>query len=117
MERNSEERRESPRFDVRLTLRYRLSQKGEADSRWQTGVTRDMSKGGVGFKTKRPLPVGSHIELRIDWPARHESAEPVDLQATGFVVRSDQNRTAVRISSHRFVASNSAEPLELTKTA
>jgi hypothetical protein len=117
MKRAADERRESTRFDVRLTLRYRLSQKGEADSRWQTGVTRDMSRDGVGFKTKRPLPVGSHIELRIDWPSRNDSAEPVDLQATGFVVRSDQNRTAVRISSHRFVASNATEPLELTRTA
>jgi hypothetical protein len=117
MKRSSDERRESPRFDVRLTLRYRLSQKGESDSRWQTGVTRDMSKDGVGFKTKRPLPIGSHIELRIDWPARNDNAFPVDLQATGFVVRSDQNRTAVRISSHRFLVGNATEEAELSRTA
>ena len=116
MKRIAEERRESQRFDVRLTLRYRLSQKGGGEDRWQTGVTRDMSKNGIGFKTRRPLPVGCHIELRIDWPARFDAAYPVDLQATGFVVRSDQNRTAVRISSHRFLMSNASDA-ELSKTA
>ena len=98
----NEERRLSPRFDVRLPLRYRLSEKG-GDGRWHTGITRDMSKDGVGFKTRRALPVGCHIELRIDWPARFDSLYPIDLQATGFVVRSDSARAAVRISSHRFV--------------
>jgi hypothetical protein len=116
MMRIADDRRESPRFDIRLTLRYRLSQKGDGDGRWQTGVTRDMSKEGVSFKTRRPLPVGCHIELRIDWPARPEAADPVDLQATGFVVRSDPNRTAVRISSHRFLI-NAVKTAELSKTA
>jgi PilZ domain len=116
MKRIAEERRESPRFDLRLTLRYRLSQKGEGEDRWQTGVTRDMSKNGVGFKARRPLPVGCHIELRIDWPARYNADYPVDLQATGFVIRSDQHRTAVRISSHRFLVNN-ADNAELSKTA
>jgi PilZ domain len=111
MKRFAEERRESTRFDLRLTLRYRLSQKGGAEDRWQTGVTRDISKDGVSFKTRRPLPVGCHIELRIDWPARHDSESPVDLQATGFVVRSDQNRTAVRISSHRFLVGSEKEAM------
>ena len=116
----AEERRQSPRFEVRLPLRYRLSEKG-GDGRWHTGITRDMSKDGVAFKTRRPLPVGCHIELRIDWPARFDSLYPIDLQATGFVVRNDVNRAAVRISSHRFLLQRVeaiAEPeTELSATA
>jgi hypothetical protein len=38
----------------------------------------------------------------IDWPARHDEAYPIDLQATGFVVRSSATRAAVRITSRRF---------------
>ncbi|MBV8728303.1 MAG: PilZ domain-containing protein [Acidobacteriia bacterium] len=116
MKRPAEERRGSPRFDIRLTLRYRLSQKGGIEDHWQTGVTRDMSKDGVAFKTRRPLPIGCHIELRIDWPARYADEYPVDLQATGFVVRSDQYRTAVRISSHRFLINDATVP-EMSQTA
>lgn len=100
MQQSAEERRRSTRFGVHLTLRYRQSEKG-VQHRWSNGVTRDMSKDGVAFKTGHPLPVGSHVELRIDWPVRQE-ASPIDLQATGFVVWSDHTETAVRISSHKF---------------
>jgi hypothetical protein len=74
-----------------------------------------MSREGVVFKTRRPLPLGAHIELRIDWPARYESVHPVDLQATGFVVRSDNGRSAVRITAHRFLVAET--PQVLGKTA
>lgn len=114
MKRIPEERRKSPRFDLRLTLRYRLSQK-DGESRWNTGITRDMSKDGVGFKARKPLPVGAHIELRIDWPALYDAQYPIDLQATGFVIRSDSQRTAVRISSHRFLTHTTEA--ELSKIA
>ncbi|PWU10417.1 MAG: hypothetical protein C5B51_04250 [Terriglobia bacterium] len=109
------ERRSSPRFDLHLPLRYRLSQKG-TQNRWNSGMTRDMSKDGVVFKTRHPLPVGGHVEMRIDWPARYQSVYPVDLQLTGFVMRSDDGKTAVRISSHRFLVRSASES-ELSKTA
>ena len=109
------DRRKSPRFDLRLPLRYRVSQKG-VENRWSTGITRDMSKDGVVFKTRHPLPVGGHIELRIDWPARYQSIYPIDLQVTGFIIRNEHGRAAVRISSHRFLVQD-AQPVELFKTA
>ena len=101
MLRTAEDRRRSTRFGVHLTLRYRQSEKG-VQHRWSDGITRDMSKDGVAFKSGHPLPVGSHVELRIDWPVRQETNRPIDLQATGFVVWSGSGETAVRISSHKF---------------
>ena len=101
MARTADERRRSLRFEVHLTLRYRQSEKG-IEHRWSSGITRDMSKDGVAFKSGQPLPIGSHVELRIDWPVKQESRRPIDLQATGFVVWSDNRETAVRISSHKF---------------
>ena len=48
----------------------------------------------------------------IDWPARHDETHPIDLQATGFVVRSSATRAAVRITSRRFrIEGLPAEPL------
>lgn len=108
------DRRKSARFDVRLALRYRLSQKG-IENRWCAGVTRDMSKDGLVFKSRRPLPVGSHVEVRIDWPVPYHAIYPMDLQITGFVVRNEHGRSAVRISSHRFLIHSEAE--SLVKTA
>ena len=101
MERTAEDRRRSPRFGLHLSVRYRQSEKG-VQHRWSSGITRDMSKDGVSFRSRRPLPIGSHVELRIDWPVRQEAIRPIDLQATGFVVWSDTAETAVRISSHKF---------------
>jgi len=109
------ERRGSPRFDLRLPLRYRLSQKA-VESHWNSAITRDMSKDGVVFKTRHPLPVGSHIEIRVEWPARYQSVYPIDLQLTGFVIRNGHGRTAVRISSHRFLV-QATEQAEFSKTA
>jgi hypothetical protein len=38
----------------------------------------------------------------IEWPARYDDVYPIDLQATGFVVRSENGRTAVRVTSRKF---------------
>ena len=109
-------RRLVQRFNLRLNLRYRVSEKG-VEHRWSTGTTRDLSREGLGIKPRRALPVGSHIEIRVDWPARYESVHPVELQITGFVIRSENGRAAVRISSHRFLVQDGAETQPLGKTA
>ncbi len=46
--------------------------------------------------------MGAHVELTIDWPAKHDQIYPISLQATGFILRSDANRTAVRVTSRKF---------------
>jgi hypothetical protein len=56
----------------------------------------------MSFRCRKPLPVGVHIEMVIDWPARFADMYPIDLQVTGFVVRSDSGRTAVRLTSRKF---------------
>lgn len=95
------ERRQKQRYDIQLPVHFRVSQKGAA-SRWSNGVTCDISSGGVSFRTRRPLPVGAHVELIMYWPATHGEVYPVELQATGLVVRSSATRTAVAITAHRF---------------
>ena len=112
MENRDNDRRKNKRFGLRLTLRYKLSKRG-VEERWNTAITRDMSREGLVFKTRHALPVGAHLEMHIDWPARYESVYPVDLQATGFVMRSERGRTAVRMTSHRFLvnAASAEAPL------
>jgi hypothetical protein len=92
------DRRKNERFGVNLSLRYRRSEKG-VQRLWSKGTTRDMSCDGVVFKASHALPVGSHIELWIDWPVL-QAARLVGLH--GFIVWSAGGETAVRISSYRF---------------
>jgi hypothetical protein len=67
-----------------------------------TGTTCDLSTGGLSFRCRRLLPVGSHIELTVEWPAMYGDSQAMELQVTGFVMRTEGNRTGVRVNSHRF---------------
>lgn len=95
------DRRVNRRYDLRLPLHYRVAQKG-LPPRSGSGLTCDLSTSGISFRCRRPLPVGAHIEVTVAWPARYADLYPVDLLITGFVVRSDSNRTAIRMTSRRF---------------
>ena len=51
----------------------------------------------------------------VDWPVRYGDVYPVDLLVTGFVVRSDNQHTSVRITSRKFrVAEAPVEPVRAT---
>ncbi len=105
------ERRISRRYNLHFPLHYRVSEKG-AMVRFGTGMTCDMSASGLSFRCRKALPVGAHIEIMVDWPARYSDTYPVGLQITGFVMRSDGTRTAVRLTSRKFrVELAAAQPL------
>jgi len=93
------ERRVRRRFELPLGVQFRLTRK-RSSARWVTGTIHDMSSGGISFQCRGPLPLGSHVELTADWPA-NRGPYPMHLRATGFVVRSNSNKTAIRITWHR----------------
>jgi c-di-GMP-binding flagellar brake protein YcgR len=95
------ERRINRRYDLRLPLHYRVSQRG-LPPRAGSGMSCDLSTTGIAFRCRRPLPVGAHVEMIIAWPAKYDEVHPMDLVITGFVVRSDAGRTAVRVTSRKF---------------
>lgn len=101
MQKTAADRRSRPRYELRMPLRYHVSQKGGVP-RTGTGLTCEMSSTGLSFHCRKPLPVGAHVEIVIDWPAKYGDLYPVDLQLTGFVLRSEPGRTAVKMTSHRF---------------
>jgi hypothetical protein len=88
------------RFNIHLPIHFRVSQKGET-SRWATGVTCDISSCELTFRCRKPLPVGAHVEMFIEWPARQDDY-PLELVATGFVVRSSASKASVSMTAHRF---------------
>jgi hypothetical protein len=111
MDRIAGERRATRRYDLHFPLHYRVSQKG-ALVRFGTGMTYELSATGLSFRCRKPLPVGAHIEIMVDWPAKYGDIYPIALQITGFILRSDGSRTAVRLTSRKFrVDAASAEPV------
>ncbi len=109
------ERRGKLRFVLDRTIRFRFSAK-RPTPRWTSGTILDISSSGLSFRCRRPLPLGGHLELIIDWPA--DDRRLVSLHASGFVVRSSGTRTAVRMTSHRFrIADILATPIIQTALA
>ena len=75
------ERREKRRFALVHTIRFRLSAK-RPTSRWAIGTIQDMSSNGISFRCRRPLPLGGHLELVVDWPAPLDDQRLVSLHAS-----------------------------------
>jgi len=104
------ERRARRRFELALTVQFRLTRK-QSTPRWATGTIHDMSSSGISFQCRGPLPVGCHLELAVPWPAAR-GPYPMRLRATGFVVRSSATKSAIQITWHRLgVESAGAIPM------
>lgn len=101
MDQTKNDRRSRRRYEIHLPVQYRVSQRSSV-AITGTGMTCDLSTGGLGFRCRRTLPVGAHIELSIEWPASYGEGVAMELQVTGFVIRAEGNRVGVRVNSHRF---------------
>ena len=93
--------RKAHRYPVRTTLRYRITS-GELNTEWTSTQTLDMSVGGILMDTREAVPVGSTVELAIDWLGLYHGKPMVLLFVIGSVVRNDRRGTALRILSHQF---------------
>ena len=101
------DRRETNRFPVREEVRYRLLQ-SKAIQLAGAGKTVDISSGGILFTTSEPLPTGRLVEISVNWPARLDGTCPLQLVATGRIVRADGAKAAVRIERYEFRTRSSA---------
>src|ERR1035438_7463291 len=95
------ERRGTNRFPVREDVRYRVTQSRTAKI-IGCGTTLNIGSGGILFTTEERLPEGHSVELSVNWPARLDGVCPLQLVATGRVIRSDLQRAAVRIDRYEF---------------
>ena len=94
-------RRATHRYAVKTPLRYRIPG-GEINTAWKSGETLDMSVDGIFIDTPEAAPVGTELELEIDWPGLYHGKPMVRLLVIGSVVRNDGRGTALRILSHQF---------------
>jgi hypothetical protein len=94
-------RRAHPRYAFVTPLRYRAAA-GAMHSNWKSGRSVDMSAGGILIDIPETLPVGSRLELAMDWPGLYHGKPMVLLSLTASVVRVDLRGTALRILNHQF---------------
>ena len=72
------ERREEPRADVDIEVRYRTAQE------FLSAYSRNISGGGIFVRTERPLPLNHSVHLRFTLPGI-----PHDFEVDGIVVWSN----------------------------
>src|SRR5262245_6795386 len=103
------DRRFNRRYDVPLTLRWKVIWRGKVKDSG-TGATINLSSGGILFQAEKPLPVGRKVELTIAWPALIDNFPPVQVVVSGVVVRADGNHNAVQMTRHEFRTVAAAQP-------
>jgi PilZ domain-containing protein len=108
--RDAAERRQSPRYEVGLAIRFRILQASTA-SEWRAGTVHDLSSTGVSFQCRHALPVNTRIEMVIDWPSTHGTIHPISLRASGDVVRGRDRRVAVQMTSCRMGTEKATSPV------
>lgn len=95
------ERRGTGRFPVREEVRYRLVQ-SKLPKVSGSGLTLNFGSGGILFTTQEKLPLGRMVELSVNWPARLGGTCLLQVVATGRIVRSEENKAAIRIERYEF---------------
>ena len=94
------ERRGTSRFPLREEVKYKLLH-GKVVT-MGSGKTLNIGSGGVLFTTEHRLPMGRMVEISVNWPARLDGTCALKFVATGRVIRSEEDRAAVRIERYEF---------------
>ena len=97
------DRREDRRYTIPLAVKWKLIRRRRVlDS--GVGQTIDLSSGGILFDAGREMPEGLNVELSITWPVMLHKIAPLQLVASGRIVRSNSNPThvAIKMMTHEF---------------
>jgi hypothetical protein len=95
------DRRGAMRFPIREDVRYRIV-RSKTEIVNGSGTTLNISSGGILFTTAEKLPVGSTVDLSVNWPVWLDDTCPLQLVVTGHVVRAESQQSAVRIDQYEF---------------
>lgn len=95
------ERRRRARYTIALNARYRTvgRRKGRI-----AGIarTQNVSSGGVLLLSQHELPVGTRVDIAMEWPFLLNGATPLQLTARGTVVRCQARLLAVQLENVQF---------------
>jgi hypothetical protein len=94
-------RRLKRRFPLKLLATYKVV-RSRLLPVTGTGMTVDVSSGGVSFTADETFSMGTHIELSVNWPVLLNGDCPIRLVIEGRVVRSTHLLTALQMDRHEF---------------
>ncbi|MCX6629143.1 MAG: PilZ domain-containing protein [Candidatus Solibacter sp.] len=95
------DRRQDRRYQLQLELKWKLIRRRRVLDTG-TGQTVDVSSGGILFDAGRHLPEGLNVELSISWPVLLHNVAPIQLVATGKILRANGHHVAIQTVQHEF---------------
>jgi PilZ domain len=95
------DRRRDRRYELQLDVKWKLIRRRRVLDTG-TGQTIDVSSGGILFDAGRHLPEGLNVELSITWPVLLHNVAPMQLLASGRIVRASGRRIAMQTLQHEF---------------
>jgi hypothetical protein len=95
------DRRRDRRYGIQLDLKWKLVRRRRLIDTG-TGRTVDLSSGGLLFDAGRHLPEGLNVELSIAWPVLLHNVAPLQLAASGRILRCEGRMIAVQMIHHEF---------------
>src|SRR5947208_17022884 len=78
----------APRFSIHVTMRYRPT----GERLWSEGLTENISRSGVLFRTEHPVPERAAIEMLLALPVEVGGGENAVVICRGRVVRTEPPR-------------------------
>jgi hypothetical protein len=87
------------RYDLKLELSWNLMRGRRVIGRG-SGISVNLSSGGILFDAGRTLPLGSNVELFISWPVLLHDTVPLQLIVSGRILRISGNCAAIHIGQH-----------------
>jgi hypothetical protein len=98
------------RYPITLVVQYKWNDRRA--EQLGSGITINISSGGVLFRSTEILPVKSPIELALSWPVALDQCA-LKLVMRGRVVRSASHSTAVRVAQYEFRTAGGLLPARL----
>jgi len=95
------DRRVHRRYQAELRLSFRYTDRTGVNHPG-TGVTIELSRGGIRFHSDDHPPVGTKSEFRIAWPFLLQDICPLELIVKGTVLGTSDRGTVVRTCSYEF---------------
>jgi hypothetical protein len=94
------DRRNSMRFPLHLSVRYRLI--GAEPPAWTVTESLNISSTGILFTTEGAVKPGQGIEAFVTWPVALDKRVSLKLALKGPAVRCEGNLTAMRFERYEF---------------
>ncbi len=97
----ADDRRVSPRYEHQVELRFEQVGR-DGTLRIGHGITEDVSRRGIRFRSEEAPEVGSEIVTRIPWPTLLQNVCALELVAHGRITRATDRGIVLVIRNYEF---------------